>query len=69
MRRQEIPHNTPEQIKGYLDEAYRIVAESPLPEELHAVVLPEIIRLVASKQIVMEQATMAPMMAIPGQRH
>lgn len=57
MRRTEHMHNTTAQIAGYLDEAYRIVLDAGIPFELQVAALPEVIKLVAGKQIVFEQVS------------
>jgi hypothetical protein len=55
MRRQEFPHYTPEQVAGHLDEAWRIVSEAGLPEEVEPAALAGVLGLLAAKQIVFEQ--------------
>ena len=66
MNRREYPHNTSEQIRGYLDDALAIVNELDPPADLRAAVFTEAVRLIAAKQIIMEQPAPINMGAILG---
>lgn len=65
MRRVEYPHHTPEQLKGYLDDAITILGELDIEPELREAVFTKVVELLAAKQIVVEQVA-APLMTIPG---
>lgn len=54
-RRQEIRHHSDEQIRDYLIDAEKIVRKANLPTDLQPLAFVETIRLLAAKQIVMEQ--------------
>jgi hypothetical protein len=56
MRRVEYPHNTLEQVKGYLDDAVTIVAELDPPDDLRTAMFTEAARLLSAKHVTMEQA-------------
>jgi hypothetical protein len=60
MQRHEYHHNTAEQVKGYLDEALRIVTELDPPADLVGIAFAKAIDMLGAKQIVMEQAQMVP---------
>ena len=65
----EHPHNTPEQVRGYIADALALVEELDTPGDLRAVAFVQACQLLAAKQIVMEQiAPMIPHMAIPRSR-
>jgi hypothetical protein len=53
-------HNTPEQVRGYLDDALAIVAELEPPGDLRALAFGKAIDLLAAKQIVFEQPQVFP---------
>jgi len=52
----EVHHSTSEQVEEYLREAWRIVFEMDLPENLQAVALPLVYNSVASKQVFINEA-------------
>ena len=54
MRKAEYPHNTSEQVRGYLRDALEIVAELDPPADLAPIVLTKAVDLLAAKQVVME---------------
>lgn len=56
MRRVEHQHNTPDQVKQYLEQALAIVAELELADDLRVPAFTKAVDLVAGKQIVFEQA-------------
>ncbi len=56
----EIPHNTPEQVRGYLTDALNLVAELDPPSDLRGITLSKAVDLISAKQIVMEQVQMQP---------
>lgn len=69
MRRTDYPHHSPGEVEGYLAQAARIVAALELDGDLKVPAFVEAVRLLAAKQIVMEQAQMVPeMLAIPGNK-
>lgn len=55
MRRIEHQHNTPEQVKQYLEQALAIVAELELTDDLRRPCFEKAVDLVAGKQITFEQ--------------
>jgi len=66
VRKVEYEHHSPEQVRGYLDEAVRILEERELRPELEVAALPQLVALLSSKTVQFEQV--APMlggMAIP----
>jgi hypothetical protein len=66
MRKTEIPHNTHEQLVGYVREACAVADECLLSDDDRAVLLPTILNLAAGKQLFFEQAApVLPVMDIP----
>lgn len=61
-RKSEDPHHTPEQVRGYLDEAERIVDELEVASDLREIAYAKAINLLAAKQLFYEQ--IAPMGAL-----
>ena len=55
MRRIEHQHNTPEQVKQYLETALAIVAEIEVSDDLRRPCFEKAVDLVAGKQITFEQ--------------
>lgn len=55
MNRREYAHHTRDQIVGYLRDAVAIVDEADLPPDLTEAAFTETIKLLASKQIFMEE--------------
>lgn len=55
MQRQEIPNNTPEQVREYLNAALDIVDELDVADDLREAVFLKAAELIAGKQIVMVQ--------------
>lgn len=53
MQREEIQHNTAAQVKGYLDEALRVVAELEIDDELKVPAFVKAVDLLAAKQVMM----------------
>jgi len=65
-RRSELPNNTPEQVREYLEGALAIVAELELADDLRAIAFTKAVDLLASKQIVVEAIQPGiPNLAIP----
>jgi len=60
MRRTEEPHNTPEQVRGYLDEALTVVRELELDDELRVPAFLKAVDLLAAKQVFFEQPQPLP---------
>lgn len=60
MMRQEIPNNTPEQVREYLREALAVVTELEPPEDLREAVFTQAAQMVAGKQILMQQQAGIP---------
>lgn len=54
-RTQEIPHNTREQVAGYLDEALAIVRELEVDDDLRAIAFTKAVDLISAKQLIVEQ--------------
>jgi hypothetical protein len=54
-RKTEDHHHTPEQVDGYVREACDIADRIGLDEEDRAALLPQIVTLLASKQVFYEQ--------------
>lgn len=54
MARQEIQHNTPEQVLAYLNAALAIVAELELADELREPAFVKAVDLLAAKQIMLD---------------
>lgn len=54
--KQELPHNTLEQVKGYLVAALLLVEETDPPEDLRVAAFTGALGLISSKQIFYEQA-------------
>lgn len=71
MTRQEIPNNTPAQIRDYLQQALALIEDLDIPDHLEAVAFEQAIQLYAGKQIVMVQPQPLDLsrVAIPGGRH
>jgi hypothetical protein len=61
--RRDIPHNTPEQIDGYLSDALALVETQEVPEDLRVMFFAKAVELLAAKQIVVEQY--APILGQP----
>jgi hypothetical protein len=57
MRRIEHYHHTPEQVRGYIEEALQIVADLELDDELGQLAFTHAVNLLSAKQIVFEQVT------------
>lgn len=55
MQKSEYPHNSREQVLGYLDDALSVVAELDPPAWARELVLEKAIDLLAAKQVVLEQ--------------
>jgi len=55
VRRTEHQHNTPEQVKQYLEQALAIVAELELADDLRVPAFEKAVDLCAGKQITFEQ--------------
>lgn len=55
MTRQEIPNNTPEQVRDYLQQALALVDELDIPAHLEVAAFEQAVGLIAGKQIVMVQ--------------
>ncbi len=55
MRRLELQHHTPEQVAGYINQAAMIVVEAELYDDLQPLAFVEAIRLLAAKNIQIEQ--------------
>lgn len=55
MRRVEHPHNTPQQVREYLETAAKIVGELELDGDLKVPAFEKAVDLIAGKQIVVEQ--------------
>ena len=62
MRKTEIPHNAPEQVREYLQGALDLVDELEIPDELAPIAFSKAIDLLAAKQLFFEQATLATML-------
>lgn len=70
MQRQEIPNNTPAQVREYVREALAIVEEIAPPGELREAVFAGALNLVSGKQIVMMQPQPMDLSALKlGNRH
>jgi uncharacterized protein YejL (UPF0352 family) len=67
MRRQEVAHYTRAQVCEHLADALAVVDEAKVPDDLRPVALQEVVRLLAAKQIVMEQFQ-PPMLTPSGAR-
>lgn len=64
--RTEMMHNTPEQVREYVREALSVLEDCAVPAELWTVAFPNVLSMVAAKQIAIEQVQpMSPLMAIP----
>lgn len=61
MRRVEHQHNTRDQAKHYLETALELVAELEVADDLKVPCFEKAVDLVAGKQIMFEQAAIAPM--------
>jgi hypothetical protein len=55
MQRQELPNNTIEQVKQYVQDALTLTETIDPPDDLRAAVFTAAVNLIASKQIVMQQ--------------
>jgi hypothetical protein len=51
----EVQHNTPEQVRGYLERAWQIMEELGPPDDLRVVMFTQAVNLLASKQVFIEQ--------------
>lgn len=67
MRKTEVPHYTPEQVRFHLVDALTAVNKANVPPELREAAYREAVRLLAAKQIVVEQFT-PPMLTPSGTR-
>lgn len=65
MRRTEDQHNTPEQVLVYTKNAVAVADEADLTPEDRAVLLPQIMSQLASKQVFYEQINMAAGLHLP----
>jgi hypothetical protein len=55
MQRQEIPNNTLEQVKLYVQDALTLTDTLEPPDDLRAAVFTAAVNLISGKQIVMQQ--------------
>jgi len=55
MRRVEVPNNTPEQVRGYIEDAITLVELLEPPQDLREAVFTVAANLLSGKQILMEQ--------------
>jgi hypothetical protein len=55
VNRQEIPHNTPEQVRLYLQAALELVEELEPPDDLRGIFYAKAIDLLSAKQLIVEQ--------------
>lgn len=51
----EVPHNTPEQVREYLQAALELVDELAVPDDLRAAALAAAVTLLSVKQVFFEQ--------------
>lgn len=65
MRRTEDQHNSPEQVRDYAQAAVHVADVLDLTPEDRAVLLPQILSLLASKQVFYEQINMAGGLHLP----
>jgi hypothetical protein len=66
MRKQELHHNTPEQVEQYIRDALGLVAKIHPPADLREAAFAQACALLSGKQIVYEQVAPAlPNLAIP----
>jgi hypothetical protein len=63
MRQSEYPHNTPEQVREYIQGAADVVEACDIPPDLVPIAFEKAIDLIANKQIVLEQVGLG--MAMP----
>ncbi len=61
MQRQEIPNNTPEQVRAYIEAAITLVDVIEPPAELREQVFVAAVNLIASKQIALTQPQPLPL--------
>jgi hypothetical protein len=55
MQRQELPNNTLEQVKQYVQDALMLTDTLEPPDDLRAAVFTAAVNLISGKQIVMQQ--------------
>lgn len=66
MLTRETPHNTPEQVREYLEGALAIIADLELEDDLRVPAFMKAVDLLSAKQIFYEQAgPLPPNMVIP----
>ena len=65
MRKQELYHNTPEQVEQYIRDAVQMVETIDPPADLRAPVFEKACDLLAGKQVIYEQVGALPNLAIP----
>jgi len=61
VRRTEEPHNTLEQVEGYVRDALALVERLEVPEDLREVAFGKCCDLIASKQLFYEQPQAMPL--------
>jgi hypothetical protein len=69
--RQEIPNNTPEQVRDYLLQALQLVEEIEPPTDLREAVFAQAAQLISGKQVVLMQPQPVDLGALrlPNSRH
>ena len=68
MQRQEIPNNTPEQVRAYIAAALALVDELEPPDDLREAVFTAAAGMISGKQIVMIQPQPVDFGALPNLR-
>lgn len=71
MRKTEVPHNAPEQVRLYIEAALELTEALDPPDDLRSIVFLKAVDLLSAKQLFFEQspAAVGPMMAIPRNQH